>query len=164
MQHLILYVIGVIIIYTIVMFLIPIFQFVGFVGDMWNGITGFFKNLLDSGKEMAMEGISALVNIGDFIRGFVTDIFDTVTNVFKTVIEKGKEIMDSMVGFVTGFSVPSYIVTTTLGKIPVNQEYISTDQEGRMIAHNYKQQELDITEYIKPPSQIPVKMLDSENN
>ena len=70
--------------------------FVGFVGDMWNGITGFFKNLLDSGKEMAMEGIVALVNIGDFIRGVVTDIFDTVTNVFKTVIEKGKEIMSGV--------------------------------------------------------------------
>ena len=91
---------------------------------------------------------------------------DNVSGVshFMTTLEKGKEIMDSMVGFVTGFSVPSYIVTTTLGKIPVNQEYIRTDEEGRMIAHNYKQQELDITDYIKPPVQIPVKMLDSENN
>lgn len=91
---------------------------------------------------------------------------DNVSGVshFMTSLEKGKEIMNSLVGFVTGFSVPSYIVTTTLGKIPVNQDYISTDKEGKMIARNYKQQELDITEYIKPPSQIPVKVLDSQNN
>lgn len=91
---------------------------------------------------------------------------DNVSGVshFMTSLEKGKEIMNSLVGFVTGFSVPSYIVTTTLGKIPVNQDYISTDKEGKMIARNYKQQELDITEYIKPPGQIPVKVLDSQNN
>ena len=37
--------IGVIIIYTIIMFLIPIFQFVGFVGDGYNEVQNIFQEM-----------------------------------------------------------------------------------------------------------------------
>ena len=37
--------IGIIIIYTIVMFLIPIFQFLGFVGDGFNEIQNIFQEM-----------------------------------------------------------------------------------------------------------------------
>ena len=37
--------IGVIIIYTIVVFLIPIFQFVGFVGDGFNEVQNIFQEM-----------------------------------------------------------------------------------------------------------------------
>ena len=37
--------IGVIIIYTIVMFLIPIFQFVGFVSDGYNEVQNIFREM-----------------------------------------------------------------------------------------------------------------------
>ena len=42
---LIIILIGVIIIYTIVMFLIPIFQFVGFVSDGYNEIQNIFQEM-----------------------------------------------------------------------------------------------------------------------
>ena len=37
--------IGVIIIYTIIIFLVPIFQFVGFVGDGYNEIQNIFQEM-----------------------------------------------------------------------------------------------------------------------
>ena len=37
--------IGVVIIYTIIMFLIPIFQFAGFVGDGYNEIQNIFQEM-----------------------------------------------------------------------------------------------------------------------
>ena len=37
--------IGIIIIYTIVMFLIPIYQFVGFIGDGFNNIQNIFQEM-----------------------------------------------------------------------------------------------------------------------
>ena len=37
--------IGIIIIYTIVMFLIPIYQFVGFIGDGFNDIQNIFQEM-----------------------------------------------------------------------------------------------------------------------
>ena len=37
--------IGVVIIYTIIMFLIPIFQFAGFVGDGYNEVQNIFQEM-----------------------------------------------------------------------------------------------------------------------
>lgn len=74
---------------------------------------------------------------------------DNVTGVshFRTSLEEGKDIMESLHGFETGFSVPSYVVTTTLGKIPVQKGHI--DEVGeRLVASNYKGKRLDITEYL----------------
>lgn len=74
---------------------------------------------------------------------------DNVTGVshFRTSLEEGKDIMESLHGFETGFSVPSYVVTTTLGKIPVQKGHI--DEVGeRLVASNYKGKTLDITEYL----------------
>ncbi|CDG90458.1 arginine 2,3-aminomutase [Xenorhabdus bovienii] len=81
---------------------------------------------------------------------------DNVSGVshFMTTLEKGQEIMDAMVGFETGFSVPQYVVTTTLGKLSVNRAHVTTHEDGRVTAKNYKQDSLDITEYIKPPSDL----------
>lgn len=75
---------------------------------------------------------------------------DNVTGVshFMTSIEKGKEIIDSLVGFETGFSVPTYVLTTTLGKIAIQREYI-TSQNGRLYAHNYKGKSLDVTDALR---------------
>lgn len=74
---------------------------------------------------------------------------DNVSGVshFMTTLEKGKKIMDSLQGFETGFSVPSYVVTTTLGKIPVSKDHM-TDEGGVITARNYKGKELDITNYL----------------
>ena len=45
MLKLILISIGIIIIYTIVVFLIPIYQFVGFIGDGFNDIQNIFQEM-----------------------------------------------------------------------------------------------------------------------
>lgn len=74
---------------------------------------------------------------------------DNVTGVshFSTTIEKGLELMDGLIGFETGFSVPAYVITTKLGKIPIQRPYI-VNEEGRTYVNNYKKQSLDITEYL----------------
>lgn len=41
---------------------------------------------------------------------------------FATTLETGHHIMDSLFGFMTGFAVPQYILTTPLGKIPLEKE------------------------------------------
>jgi len=63
----------------------------GFVGDIWNGITSFFSNIWEKGKEGAMAVIMAYVNIGKWIFGFVKDIWDKVVGFFSNIFEKGKE-------------------------------------------------------------------------
>lgn len=74
---------------------------------------------------------------------------DNVSGVshFMTSLETGKEIMNSMQGFETGFSVPNYVVTTTLGKIPVSKDHI-TESNNSIVVENYKGQKLDITDYV----------------
>ncbi len=57
---------------------------------------------------------------------------DNVTGVshFVTSIEKGREIMRGLLGHMTGFAVPQYIVTTKLGKIPLWEEQFHQDEQG----------------------------------
>jgi len=57
---------------------------------------------------------------------------DNVTGVshFVTSIEKGREIMRGLLGHMTGFAVPQYIVTTKLGKIPLWEEQFHQDDQG----------------------------------
>ena len=64
---------------------------------------------------------------------------DNVSGVahFRTSIESGQSIMRQLTGFDTGFSVPSYIVTTTAGKIPVNPSYV-THEQGVLQGRGYK--------------------------
>ncbi len=45
MSKLIVFFIGLIIIYTFIIFLIPIFQFIGFIGDGMNEIQNFFQEM-----------------------------------------------------------------------------------------------------------------------
>ncbi len=57
---------------------------------------------------------------------------DNVTGVshFVTSVEKGREIMRGLLGHMTGFAVPQYIVTTKLGKIPLWEEQFHQDEQG----------------------------------
>jgi lysine 2,3-aminomutase len=75
---------------------------------------------------------------------------DNVTGVshFRTTVAKGLEIMEGLVGFETGFSVPTYVITTDLGKIPVNNEYYR-DDGGRRLIRNYKGERADISRYLE---------------
>jgi lysine 2,3-aminomutase len=42
----------------------------------------------------------------------------------RTTIEEGMEIMESLQGSTTGFSIPSYVLDTPFGKVPLNRSYV----------------------------------------
>lgn len=64
---------------------------------------------------------------------------DNVTGVshFATTIEKGRELMKGLLGHMTGFAVPQYIITTKLGKIPLWEESLHLNNDGYSI-ENYE--------------------------
>lgn len=72
---------------------------------------------------------------------------DNVTGVshFMTSVEKGREIMRGLLGYMTGFAVPQYIVTTKLGKIPLWEEQVHLDDDGYWL-ENYKGETMRIYE------------------
>ena len=72
---------------------------------------------------------------------------DQVTGVshFATSIEKGREIMQGLLGYMTGFAVPQYIVTTTLGKIPLWEERVYQEENSYWV-ENYKGERLRLEE------------------
>jgi len=65
---------------------------------------------------------------------------DDVTGIhhFRTSITKGLDIMDALVGYSTGFSVPQYVVTTELGKIPLLRENIVNHENNEYKLRGYK--------------------------
>lgn len=78
---------------------------------------------------------------------------DNVTGVshFVTSIEKGREIMNGMLGHMTGFSIPQYVLTTPLGKIPLWEEQVWQDDEGFWVT-NYKNEKMNVLEMMVPTS------------
>lgn len=94
--------------------------------------------------------------VGIRVRPYYLYHCDNVTGVshFATTLEKGQAIMEELTGFETGFSVPSYILTTKLGKIPVQKPYVM-EADGRRRLRNYKQQTADMAEYLAPVTQEP---------
>lgn len=87
--------------------------------------------------------------VGIRVRPYYLYHCDNVSGVshFATSIETGLEIMEALQGFETGFSVPSYVLTTKLGKIPVQRPYL-TEFGGRHFARNYKKAVEDVTDYL----------------
>lgn len=58
---------------------------------------------------------------------------------FMTSIDEGRAIYERLQGFITGFAVPEYVLTTELGKIPVPREYVRRGEaEGTWTYENYK--------------------------
>jgi lysine 2,3-aminomutase len=49
---------------------------------------------------------------------------------FVTSLEEGRELMRNLLGYITGFAVPQYIITTPLGKIPLWEEYVHRGDDG----------------------------------
>ena len=64
---------------------------------------------------------------------------DNVTGVshFATSIATGREIMRGLLGHMSGFAVPQYIITTSLGKIPLWEEQLHVHQNNFWL-ENYK--------------------------
>src|ERR1700754_2705737 len=77
---------------------------------------------------------------------------DNVSGVshFITTIEKGREIMKGLLGYMTGFAVPQYVLTTPLGKIPLWQEQFHRDAEGNAWIENYKGETMNLSDFMLP--------------
>lgn len=71
---------------------------------------------------------------------------DNVSGVshFMTSLEEGREIMEQLLGFTTGFSVPQYVLTTDYGKIPASRQVVHRDEDGNVWVENYKKQKKNL--------------------
>lgn len=54
-----------------------------------------------------------------------------------TSIDRGKELMDGLIGHITGFAVPQYVIATMLGKIPIARELVTPEGDGHRVT-NYE--------------------------
>ncbi len=62
---------------------------------------------------------------------------------FATSLERGRELMRGLVGHITGFAVPQYVLTTPLGKIPLWEEAIHQGDEGYWV-ENYEGETMNV--------------------
>ena len=88
--------------------------------------------------------------LGIRVRPYYLYHCDNVSGVshFMVELKRGQKIMSHLQGFETGFSVPNYVVTTKLGKIPVNSDYLKEENDTITVI-NYKGKTEDVTEYLK---------------
>jgi lysine 2,3-aminomutase len=66
---------------------------------------------------------------------------------FATSLEKGQEIMKGLLGYITGFAVPQYVLTTPLGKIPLWEENIHHNDEGYWV-ENYEGETMNVDDLL----------------
>ena len=59
--------------------------------------------------------------------------------------------MRSLVGSFTGFGVPQYVLTTPLGKIPLYDEQLHADADGRWWVENYRNERMYIDDFVAQP-------------
>ena len=71
---------------------------------------------------------------------------DNVSGVshFMTSVEKGREIMKSLLGHMSGYALPRYIVTTKLGKIPLERTYV-INEDNNLTVENYNGETMDLS-------------------
>lgn len=56
---------------------------------------------------------------------------------FRTSIEHGQAIMRELQGYISGLAVPTYVLETEHGKIPLTPSYLTPSSDGSYQAHNY---------------------------
>jgi len=80
---------------------------------------------------------------------------DNVTGVshFATSIKRGQEIMRGLLGYITGFAVPQYVLTTPLGKIPLWEENLYKEGDDYWVK-NYKGQKMNISDFVARREEI----------
>jgi lysine 2,3-aminomutase len=98
--------------------------------------TVLLKGINDS-LEVMQDLLKGLLKIR--VRPYYLYHCDNVTGVshFATSVETGRTIMKGLIGHMTGFAVPQYIVTTSLGKIPLWEEQVHQDDNGYWL-ENYQ--------------------------
>jgi len=77
---------------------------------------------------------------------------------FVTTLEEGRALMRGLRGYLTGFGVPEYVITTPLGKIPLCEEHLHQDEAGYWV-ENYRGQKMMLDEALllaeKPMVAVP---------
>ncbi len=66
---------------------------------------------------------------------------------FRTSVSDGMKILEGLHGDETGFSVPNYVLTTHLGKIPLTNRYYS-EFGGSAFIRSYANEVADVTDYL----------------
>ncbi len=56
---------------------------------------------------------------------------------FRTPVEDGINIIYNLRGFTTGFSVPTYVLDTPVGKVPMNPEYVKERDDESVLFSNF---------------------------
>ncbi len=84
--------------------------------------------------------------IGARVRPYYLYHCDNVAGVshFQTSIDEGQQIMSQLSGHMTGFSVPNYIVTTLLGKIPLQPSAVVDEGPTLVKLRNYQGRVIDV--------------------
>ncbi|MCL2548311.1 MAG: arginine 2,3-aminomutase, partial [Symbiobacteriaceae bacterium] len=59
---------------------------------------------------------------------------------FRTRVETGIELMNSLIGNITGFAIPQYVIDAPEGggKIPINPDFLISIDSQRVLMRNYK--------------------------
>lgn len=63
---------------------------------------------------------------------------------FRTPLWKGTEIIRKMQGFTTGLAIPRYVVSTRIGKIPLDPNYIVDKRKKTWTLLNYEGRKVEI--------------------
>ena len=78
---------------------------------------------------------------------------------FVTSLEAGRALFRGLQGFITGFAVPEYVLTTPLGKIPLREENLHRDEDGYWI-ENYAGETMRIEEPLPRQQRQPLDFVD----
>jgi lysine 2,3-aminomutase len=57
---------------------------------------------------------------------------------FVTDIAEGRAMMRRLLGQITGFGLPQYVITTRSGKLPLNEDYVRSVEDGNLCIENYQ--------------------------
>ncbi len=57
---------------------------------------------------------------------------------FRTSIEKGMELMEALRGRTTGFAIPTYVLDTPFGKVPLNRSYVLGRAGDHVVMNTYQ--------------------------
>ncbi|HAU85586.1 MAG TPA: lysine 2,3-aminomutase [Lachnospiraceae bacterium] len=69
---------------------------------------------------------------------------------FRTKVSKGIQIMEGLRGYTSGFCIPTFVIDSKGGKIPVGPQYILSNNDNKVIFRSYQ----GVTSEYEQPSEI----------
>lgn len=66
---------------------------------------------------------------------------------FATSLTEGRALMQELRGYTTGFAVPQYVLTTPLGKIPLDEDHLAQEGEDVWVT-NYKGKRMALADFV----------------